>query len=295
MGVEPSGARQPSLGAGSPWRSARLGVVWWAGGMRRDLACLSGLFSLKLLALAEPVLSPDLGSAFDEAGVTGAFVIFDSRTDQSLVYSPARARQRYLPASTFKVANALIALDSGKVDGLDEIIPYGGGDEYFKKWEQDMNLRDAMKLSNVPVFHQVARRIGLETMKERLADFEYGNADPGKTIDERFWLAGPVKISAMEQVAFLRRLTAGQLLVKEASTRQLYETLLHAKTETYTIHAKTGWAGPDDPQIGWWVGWVTRGEQVFPFALSIEIKTNADAPKRVAVGKACLRLLQLID
>ena len=53
--------------------------------------------------------------------------------------------------------------------------------------------------------------------------------------------------------------------------------------------------GQNDPQIGWWVGLVTRGEHVFPFALNIEIKTKANAPKRVAVGKACLRLLNLID
>ena len=152
------------------------------------------------------------------------------------------------------MANALIALDTGKVGGLDEVIPYGGGNEYFKNWEQDMNLRDAMKHSNVAVFHQVARRIGLKTMRDRLVGFDYGNAVPGKAIDERFCLTGPLKISAMEQVAFLRRLAAGQLPVKEASTRQLYETLLHAKAATYTIHAKTGWYGPkrsSDRLVGW--------------------------------------------
>ena len=121
-----------------------------------------------------------------------------------------------------------------------------------------MNLKDAMKHSNGAVFHQVVKRIGLETMKQKWADFGYGNESPGKRIDERFWLTGPLMISALEQVDFLRRLTEGKLPVKKEATTQLYETFLHERTETYTIHAKTGWAGPDDPQIGW----VTRGEQV---------------------------------
>ena len=263
--------------------------------MRSTISCLAVLLSLKLLSSADPIIAPDLGFAFEDAGVTGTFVLYDPQTDQSLVYNPARAGERYLPASTFKVANALIALDTEKIDGLDEVIPYGGGKEYFKRWEQDMNLRDAMKHSNVAVFHQVARRIGLETMRAKLEAFGYGNENPGETIDERFWLTGPLKISALGQVAFLRRLTEGKLPVKETPVSQLYETLLHAKTDTYTIHAKTGWAGPDDPQIGWWVGWVTRGEHVYPFALNIDIKKNEDAPKRLSVGKACLQALKLID
>jgi beta-lactamase class D len=263
--------------------------------MRCYLSCLSILFGLELLALAEPTVLPDRGAIFDEADVTGAFVVYDSRADQLLVYNLDRAQQRYHPASTFKVANALIALETGTVKGLDEVIPYGGGKEYFKSWEQDMNLKDAMKHSNVAVFHQVVKRIGLETMKQKLADFGYGNESPGKSIDERFWLTGSLMISALEQVDFLRRLTEGKLPVKKKATTQLYETLLHEKTETYTIHAKTGWAGPDDPQIGWWVGWVTRGEQVDPFALNIDIKRNVEARKRVAIGKACLRLLKVID
>ena len=86
--------------------------------MRCYLSCLSILFGLELLALAEPNVLPDLGAIFDEADVTGAFVVYDSRADQLLVYNSDRDRQRYLPASTFKAANALIALDTGAVKGL---------------------------------------------------------------------------------------------------------------------------------------------------------------------------------
>ena len=237
----------------------------------------------------------DLAQPFIDAQVTGTFVLYDPRADTMLASDPERAEVRYLPASTFKIANALIALDTGAVKGIDEVIPYGGTKEYFKRWEQAMHLKDAMTHSNVAVFHQVARRIGLPAMKERLVAFHYGNENPGDTIDERFWLTGPLKISAREQVNFLRRLTDGKLPVRAESTEKLYETLLHEQTETYTIHAKTGWAGPKDPQTGWWVGWVTRAGLVYPFALNIDIKTDADALKRVAVGKTCLRVLAIID
>ena len=57
--------------------------------------------------------------------------------------------------------------------------------------------------------------------------------------------------------------------------------------ESLQLHAKTGWQSP----IGWWVGWFRRGDQLFTFALNMDILKEADAPKRLRVGKACLRAL----
>jgi beta-lactamase class D len=234
---------------------------------------------------------PSLQTHFEKAGVTGTFVLYHRVEDQFLVGNSKRAKVRFFPASTFKVANALIALDTGAVKDLEEIIPYGGTKEYFKNWEQDMTIGQAMRTSNVAVFHTIAKRIGLATYREKLSAFSYGNADPGASIDNRFWLTGPLKISAMEQVEFIRKLTSRELDIKRSSFLAVRSMIEVEKTDTYTIFAKTGWAGPDEPQIGWWVGWVEKNGMSYPFALNIDIKKDEDAPKRMEIGKACLKEL----
>ncbi len=238
---------------------------------------------------------PELAQIFEKASVQGTFVLYDPLQDEWVVHDDSRSNQRFQPASTFKIANAIMALETGAVKDVDDVIPYGGTKEYFKSWEQDMHLRDAMKASNVAVFHQVARRMGLKTIREKLRAFNYGNHDPGTTIDTRFWLEGPLAISAREQVAFIRHLTSKELKLTERTHSQITSILEHEVATHYSIHAKTGWVGPQDPQIGWWVGWVTRGEQIYSFALNINIKESSDAPKRLEVGKACLKAFGLVE
>jgi len=69
-----------------------------------------------------------------------------------------------VPASTFKIANTIIALETGVVKDENEIIPYGG--RPFKHWEKDMSMREAIALSAVPIYQELARRIGLERYRE---------------------------------------------------------------------------------------------------------------------------------
>ena len=74
-----------------------------------------------------------------------------------------------------------------------------------------MSLHDAIRISNVPVYQELARRIGLDRMSENLALLDYGNEDTG-TIVDMFWLQGPLKISALEQAKFLARLAQERLV-----------------------------------------------------------------------------------
>jgi beta-lactamase class D len=116
--------------------------------------------------------------------------------------------------------------------------------------------------------------------------------ETGDVIDG-FWLDGPLAISAIEQVEFLQRLAAERLPMKKEAIANVKAITLLEKAETYALHAKTGWYWPEGGkgQIGWWVGWVERDGKTFPFALNIDIKSNADAEKRIPLGRECLRLL----
>jgi beta-lactamase class D len=234
---------------------------------------------------------PELAKIFQREGVEGTFVLLDIATDTMLVSDEARAKKRFTPASTFKIANSLIGLDVGAVKDVDEVLPYGGKPQRIKEWERDMGLREAIKMSNVLIYQELARRIGLERMRSGVKKLGYGNMEIGSVVD-RFWLEGPLAISAVEQTEFLHRLLEGSLPMNPNAVRAVKEITLVEKTDTYQLHAKTGWwVGTTSPQIGWWVGWIERSIKIYPFALNIDILKDEDAAKRIPIGKECLKAL----
>ncbi len=250
------------------------------------------------LAVSLPAISaqtyqevPQLAACFNDQEVAGTFVLFDAATDTMFVSDAARADKRFTPASTFKIANSLIGLDAGAVKSVDEVLPYGGKPQYRKEWERDMGLREAIKVSNVPIYQELARRIGLERMREGVKKLGYGNMQIGHVVD-RFWLDGPLAISAVEQTKFLHRLVKGSLPISPDAVRSVKEITLLEKTDAYELHGKTGWMiGPMPPQIGWWVGWIERENKVYPFALNIDMSKETDAAKRIPIGRECLKAL----
>jgi beta-lactamase class D len=259
--------------------------------MKRSFALLIGLVvSLHSLPARTYREVAELEQVFKGQGVAGTFVLYDVATDTMLVSNEARAKQRFAPASTFKIANSLIGLDVGAVKDVDEVLPYGGKPQRIKEWERDMGLREAIKMSNVPIYQELARRIGLERMREGVKKLDYGNMEIGNVVD-RFWLVGPLAISAVEQAEFLSRLVAGKLPVRAEATRAVKEITLLEKTETYELHGKTGWFVSKNEQLGWWVGWVERENKFYPFALNFDMTKDDDAAKRIPIGRECLKAL----
>lgn len=234
-----------------------------------------------------------IAEMFDQAGVTGTFVVHDVATGEYVGHDRQRAAIRYVPASTYKIPNSLIGLATGAVSSVDEVLPYGGGPTYLPQWARDMPLREAIRISNVPVYKELARRIGMPRMREGLRRLDYGNMDAGSVIDA-FWLDGPLKISALEQTRFLGRLAQGKLPFPKAAMAAVREIV--RQDDHANLYAKTGWYMPDDRknQIGWWVGWVEKDGKVYAFALNVDITDDTVAAKRVPLGKAALQALGLL-
>lgn len=257
------------------------------------LLILAALFTTSVQAL-EFKSSPAVAGIFAAAKVKGTFVLYDVSAATFTGVEAERAATRYYPASTFKIPNSLIGLASGAVSSVDEVLPYGGQPQFIKSWEQDMGLREAIKISNLAVYKELARRIGLARMQAGVRALGYGNGEVGTRVDT-FWLDGPLQISAVEQARFLAALAQGQLpfpAEAQASVREITEL---EKGPGWTLYGKTGWNTRYTPGLGWWVGWVEQGGKVYSFALNIDMPNGmADAPKRVAVGKASLKALGLL-
>lgn len=234
--------------------------------------------------------NPEIAELFKSMGVNGTFVLYDYSSQRLIGYNQARAETEFVPASTYKIPNTLIGLSVGAVGSVDEVLPYGGEPQPFGAWERDMALREAITLSSVPIYQELARRIGMERMLEYIDRLDYGNKSVGAVVDN-FWLEGPLEISAIAQTGFLARLAQGELPISEDIQASVREIVLTEEKDDWKLYSKTGWENAPDPGVGWWVGWVHKGARLYTFALNMDIEQASDASKRVELGRASLKLL----
>jgi beta-lactamase class D len=233
---------------------------------------------------------PDWAKFFADAGVTGTLVILKDGPDDALtaqVHDPDRAATGFLPASTFKIPNSLIALETGVAAGPDTVFAWDGQRRSIEAWNKDLTLTEALRASSVPVYQEIARRIGHDRMQWWVKNLGYGNADIADAIDT-FWLDGRLRISALEQAAFLRRLARGQLPLSRRSMDAVQEMMVEERTEAGVLRAKTGLTARVSPNVCWWVGWVEKGDGRWIFALNIDSVRPEDIAARKAVVKAVL-------
>src|SRR5205085_12519179 len=158
-----------------------------------------------------------LARHFTDDGTAGTFVGY--KTDDYLIIASDKDRsgQEALPASTFKIPNSLIALETGVVGDSDQdIFKWDGVVRSIEAWNRDHTMRTAIAASAVPVYQEIARRIGAERMQKHVDLFEYGNRNIGGGIDQ-FWLTGNLRIDPIQQIDFVDRLRRGALLVSKRS------------------------------------------------------------------------------
>ena len=215
----------------------------------------------------------DLSEHFE--GMEGTFVLYDVQNGTTRVHDRPRARERFIPASTFKIPNSLIALESGTASGADFTIAWDSTanppqDWWPRSWRQDQTLRSALRNSVVWYYQDLARRMGEETIQRWLDRFDYGNRDIRGSTD-RFWLRGPLTISPLEQVSFLDRLSKNKLGISDRTTRIVKEMLLLEEGDGYVLRGKTGTTEVTETrEMGWLVGYVEAGAAEYVFALNIE-------------------------
>lgn len=232
---------------------------------------------------------PEWQGLLAKAGVTGSVAVRrlgQRRTFASDLDDAARGR---IPASTFKLPNLLVALETGVVRDLDQVFRWDGTPHPITTWNTDLTVRDALRVSAVPVFQRLARSVGEARMGAWLARLGYGNAEVSGGVD-RFWLDGGLRITPAQQLDFVERLLSGRL---PASTRS--QALVRAAVPATpsgcgaVIRGKTGWARPNGaigPDVGWWVGWVERPGDVWMFAAVVEgpSKQVLDARRDAVMG-----------
>lgn len=233
---------------------------------------------------------PGADQIVDASGFRGSTLIYDAQHDSYLAAYPDITAQRFIPASTFKIFSSLVALETGVVAGKDSVIEWDGTVRSRQSINRDLDLQTAFRLSALPHYQEVVRRIGAQRMQDFIDRVGYGNRDLSGGID-KFWLTGGLRISPQEQVDFLMRLVRGDLPFSLETMSTVKELMVHEEGQGFVIRAKTGWAIPGNTHhIGWWVGWVERGTDVYAFATVLQSTSPGDTfgPSRLSVTRQIL-------
>ena len=215
----------------------------------------------------------DMSSFF--VGAEGTFVVLEPRRGLRRVFNLDRAKRPFIPASTFKIPNTLIALETGVVDGPDFALPWDANANpaaswWPRSWRRDQVLHTAFRNSVYWFYQELARRIGEDRMREHLRRFRYGNESMGGGLD-RFWLHGDLRISALEQVEFLQGFYSGELGLSDRTVEIVREMMVLRQTPRCRLGGKTGTAEVSHTsELGWLVGYVECGESVAFYALNLE-------------------------
>ncbi len=262
------------------------------------LACCFLVFTFYSCSLNNVKIDNNLGHYFNENNVYGTFALFNNGTGQFTVYNLKRYRDSsFLPASTFKIVNSLIGLQTGKITSDSMVIKWDGIQRPIKEWNKDLTMYEAFRVSAVPYYQEVARRIGKDTMQFWLDSISYGTKKITTRIDT-FWLDNSLKITPDEQLGLVKKLYFNQLPFFDPYEDIVKRAMLFEDNSDYKLSYKTGW-GQDEKgnNLAWVVGWIEENKHPYFFVLNFErADPNADIPIiRMKILKGILKQLGFME
>ncbi|NOT50305.1 MAG: class D beta-lactamase [Chitinophagaceae bacterium] len=231
---------------------------------------------------------------FDENKVQGCFGLMDNGTGKFTVYNLKRYRDSsFLPASTFKIVNSLIGLQTGKIVNDSMIIKWDGVKRWKEDWNKDLTMYEAFRVSSLPYYQEVARRIGKDTMQIWLDSLGYGKKDQKDKVIIRsaidsFWIDNSLKITPDQQLGLVKQLYFDQLPFFKSYQEVVKRAMLFEDNATYSLSYKTGWGTNEkDNYIGWIVGWIEENKHPYFFVLNIE-----SADKNIDIVAVRMKILK---
>lgn len=249
------------------------------------------IFSLNILSFAE---DKQIKEIFKKANIKGTIVISSLNEEENYIYNTKRASMGFLPASTFKIPNTLIALQEKVIKNEYEVIKWDGKKRFYEPWNKNQNLQTALKYSCVWCYQKFASKIGNKKYLKYLTKINYGNKKTGLKLTT-FWLNGNLRISAKQQISFLKKLYKNNLPFEQKYIDITKKILTVEKTANYIMKAKTGWSTAKIWGVGWYVGYVENKNNTYFFALNIDITDKSQLKYRTELVTKILKIKDIIN
>jgi beta-lactamase class D len=220
------------------------------------------------------------------AGLAFADSCFIAKENEKVLQIEGDLEKRYAPMSTFKIALSLIGFDSGiLIDEMHPVWPFKQGYvDWRDAWKQDQTPKSWMRESCVWYSGVLIKKLGMEKFQDYVTKFDYGNNDLSGDKQQNngltnAWLSSSLKISSLEQVAFLQKMLAGKLPIKPHAVLITKNILFVEELKNgWKFYGKTGMGsllnadGTKNPDLyhGWFVGWIEKGDRRIIFSNHIE-------------------------
>lgn len=226
--------------------------------------------------VSQNIHKSEFQTIIDSSEVVGAILIYDLKEDLYYSNDFEWANKGNLPASTFKIANSIIGLETGMIESDSTVFKWDGKDKWLKNWEQDLVLRDAFQFSCVHCYQEVATKIGSKTMNDYIKLIDYGNLKIDSTNIDKFWLEGESRISQIQQIDFLKRFYERKLPISERTEIIMKNIMFIEETDQYKLSGKSGLSNDNGQYNGWFVGYVELKNNTYFFATNLEPKKEFD-------------------
>ncbi|QNK61268.1 class D beta-lactamase [Pedobacter sp. PAMC26386] len=227
----------------------------------------------------------DLKKFYDEYQVQGSFILYDQKNDHYTYYNQLQTTTAFTPASTFKICNSLIALETGAVKDENVVFKWDKKERPIPAWNADTDMKNAFKNSTVWFYQELAKLVGDEKMKFWLQKANYGNGDISGGIDG-FWLWGGLRISPIQQINFLKELQGNKLPFSPRTMDIVKNIMIAKQTNNYVIRAKTGNGKQGDLYVSWYVGYITIADRVYYFSNCIQTQDKKPDFKKAGISIA---------
>lgn len=238
----------------------------------------------------EQVTYIDLASYFD--GYEGSFVLYNPNTESWQIYNEELASLRVSPDSTYKIYDALFALESGIIAPEQSHMAWDGEFWPFDAWNTDQDLTSAMQNSVNWYFQNLDVRNGSASLQNYLQKIAYGNEDMRGELSS-YWMESSLKISPIEQVQLLSKLYDNEWGFAQENINAVKTSLrlftLPSASGEQTIYGKTGTGQVEGQDInGWFVGFMEEADDTYFFAVNIQGEQHADGKTAAEIAFSIL-------
>lgn len=238
--------------------------------------------ALLTLIILNSFAQSSLQQPFRECHVDGSITVYDYKKKQWIASDEKDSRRETQPASTFKVINLLIALETGVIADENAIVKWPGKTDttlygYRPEIYKDISVKEAFEVSAGWAFIELAKKVGREKYANYLKKAGYGNGNLTEKGDD-FWNFGPFGVSPRNQIEFLVKVYEGKTPFSKRNVDILKRVMITEDTADHKLRSKTGWTRVDGMDIGWWVGYVEQKGNVWFFAARLTKQRSTPNP-----------------
>jgi beta-lactamase class D len=201
-------------------------------------------------------------TSFNSDDFDFSVIVYDCDDNNYFIFNDSLSKIPFSPASTFKIANAIVALENKVVTNENFELPWDSIVRSYPNWNKTQNLNSAFKNSTVWYFQEIARRIGPERMMVGLQKIKYCDSTfkINDDIDE-FWLNGNLKKNLIGQIEFINQLSSKKLNLRKKTYKTLEKIMASDTISNSYIYSKTGWGIEGNEDIGWFVGYLIKNNK----------------------------------